>query len=302
MKKGVFFEQLVTYIQVHHKDSPNTIIMPNAIIEDCIGIKREIDVLVTSFAYSSKKMIAYECKDHHRPVGIEVVDAFVGKCSEIPQITDKILVSSSGFTNQARISAMHRGVHLASIKNIKSENVFINLDVFTPKVSYKLIGLDWDVVFKNDISGAIIKQPATLKNFIDDKKINLDKRLYHIIYKTNLLSKLCSEFINNEKKPFDTIIPLPTRNRIYLEDIYGNKQAIRFLNIPVQINIDLNTMDICFQKQYSCDYANTLTTITGYKDKKANRQMVAFETDNKVTMCLRNKNNKLIEPTDVSEV
>ena len=46
MKAGKALEQLVVAIQEYLKNSPDTLIVPNAKLTDHTGLKREIDVFV----------------------------------------------------------------------------------------------------------------------------------------------------------------------------------------------------------------------------------------------------------------
>ena len=60
------------------------------------GSKREIDILITSEVAGYPVQIAIECKNKKKPVGIDYIDAFVGKLNYVG-IRHGIYVSSTGY-------------------------------------------------------------------------------------------------------------------------------------------------------------------------------------------------------------
>lgn len=61
---------------------------------------QEIDGLIIGIANGSPKFIVAECKHHRRPVGISIVNAFIGKLMDIGA-DEGVLFSASGFTKPA---------------------------------------------------------------------------------------------------------------------------------------------------------------------------------------------------------
>lgn len=58
MKKGKALEQLVVAIQEYIKNSPDTLVVPNAKLIDNCGLEREIDVYVQAKVQGGKIGIA----------------------------------------------------------------------------------------------------------------------------------------------------------------------------------------------------------------------------------------------------
>ena len=95
MKKGKALEQLVGYIQEFVSDTPSTSVYVGKRINDNNGIPREIDVLVETIVQGISIYMAFECKDYStslkKPkVDVQVVDAFIGKCKDIPLICNNL--------------------------------------------------------------------------------------------------------------------------------------------------------------------------------------------------------------------
>src|SRR2546421_70705 len=61
---------------------------------------REHDVLLTYTLQHHKVLLALECRDRSRPVGVEAVEAFSRKCEDTG-IDRGIIVSAKGFTKTA---------------------------------------------------------------------------------------------------------------------------------------------------------------------------------------------------------
>jgi hypothetical protein len=86
---------------------------PGAVVEHHVrargllsGYPREIDVRVTGAVAGYTFVIAVECKHLGRPVGVDVVESFASKLTDIAAELG-VLVSSSGFTEVARRWAAH---------------------------------------------------------------------------------------------------------------------------------------------------------------------------------------------------
>ncbi|MBK8505969.1 MAG: restriction endonuclease [Saprospiraceae bacterium] len=124
MKKGKFFESVVSLIQSSLVDKLDTEVLTNVKIKDLSGVSREIDVLIRSIVNEMVIQIALECKDHSRPVEREKIDAFHGKCSALPGINKKVFISSLGFQSGAVKGAKQYGVDLYTLEEINEDEIF----------------------------------------------------------------------------------------------------------------------------------------------------------------------------------
>lgn len=123
-KNGKALEQLVKLIHEALKDQDNTTILSNQNIKTSNGVSREIDVLVKSEINGIEIVIAIECKDYSRRVGVEKIDSFKTKCDSIPMINKKIFVSSSGYTSGAIKNAESYGIVTYLISELDKESIF----------------------------------------------------------------------------------------------------------------------------------------------------------------------------------
>ena len=72
----------------------------------------------TPDSYNSTK-VAIECKNYSRPVGVDVVNSFgaIGYLLKTRGLVDKVaLVSTNGFTHQARASASEHNILLIEVE------------------------------------------------------------------------------------------------------------------------------------------------------------------------------------------
>jgi hypothetical protein len=80
---------------------------------------REIDVLVSHDVAGNPLQIALECKNERKPLGIEYVDAFLGKLLDVGiPASQGILVSPSGYTRDARLRAARAQITLLQFEGL----------------------------------------------------------------------------------------------------------------------------------------------------------------------------------------
>ncbi len=83
-------------------------------------VKRQVDVQVVSPA--DYEVLHFECKDHARPVDVEVVDAFTGKLRDIGARRGAI-VSNSGYTSAALNMAEAVGVDTLALVDTEDPTI-----------------------------------------------------------------------------------------------------------------------------------------------------------------------------------
>lgn len=100
-KSGQIFHQLVEAIEKAINHKPNAKIeSPKKMRDKDTGRLREHDVVITFQENHHTILIALECRDRSRPVGVPDVEAFSKKC-EKTSINKGIIVSAKGFTKSA---------------------------------------------------------------------------------------------------------------------------------------------------------------------------------------------------------
>lgn len=123
--KGTALEQLIGAIQEVLKDRPDITVSKNVFLTNVTGNKREFDVVVRAHFQGIPSMMVFECKDYNKKVGALTVNSFHGKCALFPDITQKVMVSTMGFTEGAYKEAAAVGIQLYHIKEMPLTNILI---------------------------------------------------------------------------------------------------------------------------------------------------------------------------------
>lgn len=122
-KKGRSLEQLVAAVQATIAPNEQVQIFKNHKVKNKNNLDREFDVWVETIVQKTKICIAIECKDYTSKVPVEKVEAFNTKCSDVPQINKKIMVSQKGFQSGARVTAAKHGIELYNLDDLPLESI-----------------------------------------------------------------------------------------------------------------------------------------------------------------------------------
>ena len=109
---GVAFEKVVARIQ--QMMDPNSVVTHNEKLKDRVGNTRQYDVVIRGQFGGRPVLGVMECKDHHRKMGPEVVEAFSKKAENLGS-NFRIIVSKRGFTKQALVVAQHDNIGCLSL-------------------------------------------------------------------------------------------------------------------------------------------------------------------------------------------
>ena len=88
------------------------------ILDDVLGKKRDVDITVTIRNGDGEDWAfkAFEVKDEKSPLDVTVIEQLCGKLADMSSVTNRAIVSSSGFTDSAKRKAEHRGVDLYTLE------------------------------------------------------------------------------------------------------------------------------------------------------------------------------------------
>lgn len=104
------FQTLVYFLQMNLADGSR--VTESAILNDRVtGAGREVDVLISGSVGGHEVHICLECRDHRRRQSVGWIEEMQNKHSRLPT-NALILVSSSGFTTEARRVAASYGIDL----------------------------------------------------------------------------------------------------------------------------------------------------------------------------------------------
>lgn len=138
--KGRIVEQIVA--RMH--DLPGVKVETNVRLPslDEEGRKREIDVLLSSQLAGYSVKMAIECKNERSPIGVEKIDAFVGKLQDVGiPVHHGIYVSASGYTGGAIKRARKAGIRVLTLQGITAEGLVNSIAQAFQSVVYLLLDL-----------------------------------------------------------------------------------------------------------------------------------------------------------------
>lgn len=116
LRPGEKLQRLVKAIEeALSGDEHTTIESPAFVADRKTGALREHDVLIIRRTPHRTFVTAIECKDHSRPVGITIVEAFKTKCDDTG-IDKGVIVSSRGFTATASQKAKIFGIDCLTLE------------------------------------------------------------------------------------------------------------------------------------------------------------------------------------------
>jgi restriction endonuclease len=120
VKDGKALEQLVGIIEQVVAGNENVTVEPDSwLVDKVTGEERQFDVVLTIKHRHHTVVIAIECRDQSRPVGVPAVEAFDKKC-EHTGVNKRVIVSTKGFAGTARKKAAFLGIECLDIEEVAS--------------------------------------------------------------------------------------------------------------------------------------------------------------------------------------
>ncbi|MHC4269972.1 MAG: restriction endonuclease [Planctomycetota bacterium] len=117
-KQGKALESLVANLEKALAKNPNvTVHSPMHLPDRTTGQLREHDVVLELKEEHHSLLIAIECRDRSRPVGVTQVEGFAAKCQDTG-VNQGVIVSTSGFYNTARTKADHLSIRCLDIEEV----------------------------------------------------------------------------------------------------------------------------------------------------------------------------------------
>lgn len=295
-KSGKYLEQLVWAIQDAVKDSPNISVHTNVLLKDVSGINREIDVLVENRNISPTFRVAFECKDYNKKVDVQIVDAVVGKFMDIPDIHDRVIVSSLGYTKSAEIKAASHNVQLFTLSKIPLDKILLPS---TPILSDTMKTVPIDVSFI--LVDASVPQESTLIHISETiEDVNKCMKLFYANpprYDEIKLMELGERFAQNDLNPIqDDLVmevtpPLMTR----LRD--GSYRYIQAIVYHVEVSINQKVGKLVEQRIMNKEKPEIVTAEYAIDDKCS---MVTIRANNKMSTYLKTEDMGMTPPKNIN--
>ena len=251
MKAGKALEQFVVAIQEYSKDSPDTIIIPNAKLKDNAGLEREIDVFVQTKVHGGKIGIAFECKEYKDKVDIKEVEAFHTKSTDIPGIHKRIIVSSNGFTSGAYTKARFYGIELYQIGDVPFNEILNPFDIFYTQCWAEMC-THYRAIVVDDNNPALYVDNGVYY-CADDNEVDMLGYMA-IVLKNSLPSMLPAihNYLHIQGKLQGEIpLTITPPDKLYVKDVHGYKHIIKELEVDIRVTLNETLQEMAKQSLYS---------------------------------------------------
>lgn len=295
-KSGKSLEQLVWAIQDTVSNCPNISVHTNVRFKDVNGIDREIDVLVENRNISPTFRVAFECKDYNKKVDVQIVDAVVGKFMDIPDIHDRVIVSSLGYTKSAEIKAASHNVQLFTLSKIPLDKILLPS---TPILSDTMKTVPIDVSFI--LVDASVPQESTLIHISETiEDVNKYMKLFYANpprYDEIKLMELGERFAQNDLNPIqDDLVmevtpPLMTR----LRD--GSYRYIQAIVYHVEVSINQKVGKLVEQRIMNKEKPEIVTAEYAIDDKCS---MVTVRANDKMSTYIKTEDMGMTPPKNIN--
>lgn len=293
-KSGKSLEQLVWAIQDTVRNSPNISVHTNVRFKDVNGIDREIDVLVENRNISPTFRVAFECKDYNKKVDVQIVDAVVGKFMDIPDIHNRVIVSSLGYTKSAEIKAASHNVQLFTLSKIPLDKILLPS---TPILSDIMKTVPIDVSFIL-VDASVPQESIHISETIED--VNMYMKLFSANfrgYDEIKLMELGEKFAQNDLNPIqDDLVmevtpPLMTR----LRD--GSYRYIQSIVYHVEVSINQKVGKLVEQRIMNKEKPEIVTAEYAIDDKCS---MVTVRANDKMSTYIKTEDMGMTPPKNIN--
>jgi hypothetical protein len=163
MRSNRSLEKLVAHLQGQLIESGSVLIeSPKHLRDNTTGRLRRHDVVLTVTSGHQPFLVAIECRERNRPVGLSQLAAFARKCSAT-SINKSAIVSSCGFTKTALCRAKSLGIPCLSLEQIKSFPWF-HWETKLRQIRTNYTRIDFAVIPENDF----VRKPTSFMLINDD--------------------------------------------------------------------------------------------------------------------------------------
>ncbi|MBA4757398.1 restriction endonuclease [Sphingosinicella sp.] len=240
-KPGENLQRLVAFLEKQLTEAK--IESPYRLRDKITGRMREHDVVIFSKNGHHDLIIAIECRDRSRPIGVGQVEEFSTKCNDTG-VNSGIIASSKGFYTTALLKAEKKGILCFSIEQDNIDGWAIT-SIPEPKVSFTRTYVIINFSGPSKDSYKIFNRLNKVASIEDFSKISLEKindRGNHKIgsFKINFKIK------GDEFSAFDN---------------NGEKIPITSIEITSHYTVDINSIPLIMQKYVDVTNSKLLARI-----------------------------------------
>lgn len=196
-RQGKSLEKLITHLERTLADSEMVQVeAPKRLRDKSTGRLREHDVVLTLRSAHHSVLVAIECRDRSRPVGVPQLEAFAKKCEETG-VGKGVVVSPRGFTKTATEKARSLGIRCLSLDQVNILSWMLCEHVVVHRTTYHHV--DYTVVPEGGSDGW--SQDLTLETDDGDEMTMdfLGKNLVQIV-KQNISSGVLKSTVGDHTK------------------------------------------------------------------------------------------------------
>jgi len=254
----------------------NIVIERNKKIRDSSGVEREIDIY---WEYSLGELVyktAIECKDYNRKIGIDKIDALIGKISDLPGIKP-VFATKIGYQDGAIKKAEKNGIELLIVREQNGSDWFdkngipyiktININmIIHSRISITainpLVDKDWlekeSELTTEDLQKIII-QPIEM-DYIEDNTSKKSREL--IDYLEDIDNQRDEGFGNLEKTVyFEDAILVANKNRLKIKQLKVKYIRPEPFSVPMTIDYSNELIGVI-------EYLSTKKKVSIFKNGK----------------------------------
>lgn len=262
-KKGKSLEQIVKAIQNTLQTDKDTSIISNIKIPNTTGINREFDVVVKlNNDDSEPQYIAFECKDYSTSkkklaIDIQYMDAFFGKCWNIPSIVRKIFVSTTGYTKNAVKEAEARGIELLCVSEVRNEDVNDRFKTSCLHIHYTLDTNNYCFTLPSSSKDELYYIPVDYLSRLMDVDLGKDVNIEEILLKEfqtkecEIQGMIAKTVWDSEKPVLQTIGLCEIVGKFQMDLIDGQQIEISSIGFPFYVNVIIENIELTRQKTLS---------------------------------------------------
>ncbi len=217
MKTGKSLEKLVEKLETVLSDSENVEVeSPKKLRDKVTGKLREHDVVVTIHHAHHDLVIAIECRDRSRKVGVGEIEEFYSKCCDT-LVDQSVIVSSKGFCRTARKKAGVYGIRCFDLEEVEKLDWLFSFNVVVS--NRRLIHTDWTIIPYDKPVKAQVKDFS----LVDDEGIEMTTQSMN----TKVINRLVQIYIKEDKSPMTTRIVFKGEGCNIRDNSTGAKHPIR---------------------------------------------------------------------------
>ena len=209
-------------------------------VDKSTGRMREHDVVLTITSGHHTVLVAVECRDRSRPVGVTQLEGFAKKCQETG-IGQGVIVSPVGFTKTAPAKARSLGIRCLSLDQVNVLPWLLCENFQLYRTTY--VHIDFTIIPENDFD----KKPDHFTLETDQgENITVD------MLRNSLIAALNRKRDELPLKPnvgtHVKHVKLVPKNLTIIDSATGRRERVRYINTVAQCKTEMTSIPFVLQE------------------------------------------------------